>query len=265
MPIPLICPCTAKLRVADHLKGQYIKCPRCGAFHSIGAPNGHAAQNGQEVILPGSSRNADPASADSETVLAQAAFCDAERDQIQDLLEPGEQVIWADKPDTQAAYRSGWIFGGILCGAAFVLLVITISAIASTGGNSAVIGVGVFLGVLALALIGAGIAAPKYMRWRYAKNFYVATDRRALVWASNFFGRPKLRVYPPAKLTRMQSMGVRADGLGTLLFGRELVKNRRGQVRGIVVHGFFFIRNVPQVEKLLRDRLVDPLTDRLSE
>src|SRR5215470_11666317 len=109
MPVPLICPCSAKLRIADRLKGMYIKCPRCGAFHAVGSANGHAPAPARDE--PEERPTKELAAATTDEVLAASALSEPERDALLDVLEEGEQVVWADKPDAAAAFRFGWFFG----------------------------------------------------------------------------------------------------------------------------------------------------------
>jgi hypothetical protein len=264
MPIPLICPCSAKLRVADHLQGQYIKCPRCGAFHAVGTVNGQSGPNGHASAPPAIPPLLAAAPADTEGALAESTLSDAEREQVRDLLEAGEHVLWADKPDADAAQRYAWLLTAVFGVVALILILAMVGAWVSTGGGGGMVAACIILGLVAVVLIGAGLAAPKYQRWRATKAFYAVTDRRALAWVTSFVGKVNLRTYKPASLTRIQSF-TRPDGLGSLLFGREFIKGKRGQVRWIRVHGFFYLRNAPMVEKLLRDRLVAPFLDKVHE
>jgi len=257
MPIPLICPCSAKLRVADHLQGQHIKCPRCGALHAVGAANGEAAST---TGAPPS----EPAPADTETVLSRSPLAAGERDQLRDLLDEGEQVVWADKPDADAAFRFGWIFAGFFGVVAFVLLLVLVGVLVSGGSDGFLIVFALFLGVLVLGLAGAGVAAPFFQRWRYGKTFYAFTDRRALAWTCDLLGRTRLKTYPPAALGSIRCMA-RDEGLGSLMFGAQEIKRKDGQVAGVIFHGFFYIKNARSVEKLMRQRLVDPFMDKLYE
>jgi hypothetical protein len=259
MPIPLICPCSAKLRIADHLKGQYIKCPRCGAFHAVGAANGAAAANGRPAAGPPALPDAP---ADTEAALAAAgALSEAERDKVREALEEGEHVLWADKPDAQAAFRYGWIFTAIVGAVALLLVLISVGANAATGDATGLV---ITMSVIALLPLSAGLAAPFFQRWRYQKNVYAFTNRRALAWACDPFGRIQVRTYSPAQLTRVQCTA-RADGMGSLLFYREFHRNKRGQIRWISIHGFLYLRNAPAIEKQMREQLIDPFTDKISE
>src|SRR5260370_42473107 len=88
MPIPVVCACSAKLKVADHLLDLDVRCPKCGsvraaAARSPGSPYYHlyaATPRGPTpprpealVELP----DAPPAS--PEEVLAQSPLSDAEK------------------------------------------------------------------------------------------------------------------------------------------------------------------------------------------
>jgi hypothetical protein len=258
MPIPLICSCSAKLRVADHLQGQHIKCPRCGAFHVVGAANG------QSAVSTTGAPPSEPGRADTEAVLSRSPLAEGEREQLRDILDEGEQVVWAEKPDAEAAFRFGWIVTGFFGVVAFVLLLVLIGVLVSGGSAGFLLGFALFLVLLVLGLAGAGVAAPFYQRWRYGKTFYAFTNRRALAWTCDLLGRTKLKTYPPAALSGIHCMA-RGAGLGNLMFGAQQIKRKDGQVAGVIFHGFFYIRNARAVETLMRMRLIDPFMDKLYE
>jgi hypothetical protein len=258
MPIPLICPCSAKLRVADHLQGQHIKCPRCGAFHAVGAANGEA------VVSPGGGPASEQAPESTEAVLSRCALTEDERDALRDVLEEGEIVVWADRPDADAAFRFGWIFAGVFGVVAFVLLLVDIGILAMGPSDVVLFVIAGVLVLVVLALAGAGVAAPFYQRWRYGKTVYAFTNQRALAWACDLLGRVKLKTYPPSALGSMQCTA-RTSGLGSLIFGTQQIKRKDGQAVGVVFHGFFYIRNALAVEKLMHQRLIDPFMDKVYD
>src|SRR5262249_47795872 len=86
MPIPIICPCTAKLRAADHFNGQRIQCPKCKAVHDVVAG---ASSNGRQAAF-----NPD---IDADEVLAKSGFTKQERSRLEGELEEGEKLFWARK------------------------------------------------------------------------------------------------------------------------------------------------------------------------
>jgi hypothetical protein len=262
MPIPVICPCSAKLRVADHLRGLHIKCPRCGAFHAVKAVNGHAA-----TAHPGASQDEDPceqAPATTEAVLSASVLSEEERETLLDVLEKGEQVVWADKPDANAAFRFAWIFTAGLGLFAFLFLVIVVCMLTLGRADIVMYGIAVVLVLLALAMAAVAVAAPFVQRWRFSQAVYAVTNQRALTWKCDFLGRIKLQAYSPASLGSMRLLGG-ASGMGSLWFGTQQIKQKSGRVTGIVIHGFFYIQNAAAVEKLIRERLIDPFMDKVYD
>src|SRR5579871_3506362 len=96
MPIPVICACSAKLKVGDHLEGKHVKCPKCGALIQVGGAEGGPA--------------AAPAPAPtSEAVLQRSPLSDAEREAVEGELKEDERLVWAGKPDARAAFLRGLI------------------------------------------------------------------------------------------------------------------------------------------------------------
>ena len=76
------------------------------------------------------------------------------------------------------------------------------------------------------------------------------------------------QVYDAADLARFYRVNVPfggRDGAGTLVFGAEASKNKKKKNEIVRYHGFFYIGRAVKVEKLIRERLVNPYTDRLSQ
>jgi hypothetical protein len=255
MPIPIICPCTAKLRVGDHLLGQHIKCPRCGAIHPVG-----------DAASPVAGHASAPAPAGG-------GLSEEEQERLDDILEDGEQVVWAGKPDAATAARAGRIIGYISWGLAGVLLVILAIVLVDVGGSGAAIGIAVVVGLLTVAFVAAGFGLPLYMGRRAGNTVYAFTDQRALSWTPALGGKFTLRTFTAAKVAGMTCQGVTAEGVGSLIFESERFKSMgppgegpRGPSHGgFIPAGFYYIRDVRAVEKLMRERLVNPHMDQLDE
>jgi hypothetical protein len=258
MPIPIICSCSAKLKVADHLRGQHIQCPKCGTVHPVGAANGAPAP---APALPPKT---------TEAVLQQSPLSDPERDALESELDRGERLVWAGKPDARTAFLRGWLLTGGLGFAAVVVLVILIVVATTVGlkGSGGVI-TAVLLGVFFLGLIGLGVAAPYLNRWRMGKTFYAFTTKRALAWDCGWVGKVALNVYEPADMATLsrQNLTRGDDGVGNLIFGVKVQtkKTREGTVRRYRRYGFFLVPRAAEVEKMLREVLVDPFLDKLYE
>jgi hypothetical protein len=261
MPIPVICACSAKLKVGDHLKGKHIKCPKCGALIPVGASEG-----GAPAAAPA------PPAATTEAVLQQSPLSEQERDAVEEELDKDERLVWAGKPDSRAAFLRGFVItGGLGFGAVVVLVILIVVAatvgFSGTGGTIAL----VFLVLFILALIGGGIAFPYLNRWRMGKTFYAFTTKRALAWNCTWGGQIVRNSYEPADMAKLHRQNLTYtssdDGVGNLIFGAK-VRTRQtaqGTVNIISRYGFFLVPRAGEVEKLLRETLVDPFMDKLYE
>src|SRR5581483_2396564 len=98
MPIPVLCPCTAKLRVGDHLRGKQIQCPKCGTVYAMG-PGGGVARGKAPLASPGGGPAGAPTpSTNPAQIIAASGFSSAEEDRLQTNLESDETLLWAGKP-----------------------------------------------------------------------------------------------------------------------------------------------------------------------
>jgi hypothetical protein len=258
MPIPVICSCGGKMRVADNLAGKHVKCPKCGTLLAVTTAGGAPVAAAPAPAPP------PPPPADTKTVLAGSSLSETERDRVEDVLESEERLVWADKPLPEAAFRRGWLISLGFFASALVMLIITVVLlVVEKGGDlwfAAIPGLG------GLALVGVGVANPYMARYRAERTSYAFTNKRAMVWECNLMGKIDLLIYPPAIVSGMYRPAfARRDGPGDIMFGNQVQRDRRGAVRRIKRHGFFFLRNPDQVEKLMREQLITPFTDKLYE
>ena len=123
---------------------------------------------------------------------------------------------------------------------------------------------GVVLGPIAFVLIVGGLVFPFLNRRRYDRTAYALTDRRALVWDCDWMARPRFKDYGPEDVAAYSKMqfSQRPDAVGHILFARE-VTGQVGTGKVFRSHGFFYVAGVPQLEKLIRENLIDAYTDRL--
>jgi hypothetical protein len=256
MPIPVICSCGGKMRVADNLAGKHVKCPKCDTLLAV------TAAGGKPVAAAPAPAPSPPA--DTKTVLACSSLSETERDRIADVLETDERLVWADKPLPEAAFRRGWLLSLGFFASALVMLIITVVLLVVEKGGElwfvAIPGLG------SLALVGAGVANPYLARYRAERTAYAFTNKRAMVWECNLMGKIDLFVYSPAALAGMYRPAfARRDGPGDIMFGHQVKRDRQGAVRSVKRHGFFFLRNADQVEKMMREQLIAPFTDKLYQ
>jgi hypothetical protein len=263
MPIPVVCACTAKLKVGDHLQGKHIKCPKCGSLIAVGGPNGHPA-----APAPAARPKADLLS--PHEVLEQSTLSPQERERLEGELDSGERLLWAGKPSARVAFIHGWLAAAGLYSGAVMLLVILLvmngtGALRDTGGL-------ILLLLLVLGIVGlvaAGSAVPFVKRWYKRLTTYAVTNKRALAWVPDWFGKVKFVSYDPgdmAKLYRVQ-VSTLEGGVGNLIFGsfHKDKKTKEGIERTTYIYGFWLVPEAARIEKLMREHLVDPLLDRLYE
>jgi hypothetical protein len=248
MPVPILCPCSAKLRVADHLKGQAIQCPKCQAIHDVPAADKpvrkRAAAQAPEL----------------EEVLQASGYSPAERQRLEQELEEGESLLWAGKPDARAALLAGM---GPAAGGLFLAIILGIFLIVFRINGHGPQEITLPMGAAAIVALIVGAACPVLNRYRYAQSAYALTNRRALAWARDIYLAPYFMAYGPEDLAALK----RSDwspltrGVGQLLFAREV--REVGQLKVVRYHGFFYVRDAATLERLLHEQLIDPHADRL--
>lgn len=255
MPIPIICPCSAKLRVNDRLKGLYIQCPKCGSVHPVGNVNGNT---------PARPTPARPSS--TAAALSQSDLSDNERSLLEQQLEHNERVVWAGKPAERIAFLRGLVatIGLGIFGLILLIVLVILLAQGVLSGSVGVIGGG-FVGLLIVGCLAGGIAFPFWERYRARRTFYAITTQRALGWFCNWLGKVKLQVFEPAAVAGVQRMafGRGDDAPGHLIFGSRVVTRRIGDATHQYVErwGFFNVPRAAEVEQLLRETLIDPFLE----
>jgi hypothetical protein len=263
MPIPVVCSCSAKLKVGDHLSGKHIKCPKCGSVLPVGA-NGDAAAPPRPPAPP------PPPAASAQQVLGASELSAAERERLQAELTSGEQLLWADKPAVRWAFLFAWGIGSGLIFTAIVLMVIFFltwrqDLFHDTVGK--LIHLAMLVGGIGLAI--AGIVYPFYRRAIVSKSVYAATTKRALGWHPNWLGKLHFVVYQPADLAKLYrvTFGRGPGAVGHLIFGVQVTRKQTsdGIVKGYRRYGFAYVRDAQRVEKLLREHLVAPYLDGLYD
>jgi hypothetical protein len=265
MPIPMICDCSAKLKVGDHLRGRHICCPKCGVVMPVGPAKGasNGAASARAALVPAVDHSPDE-------VFAAAGLSDEERRRVEDELGRGERVLWAGKRVVRWPFLFAWGLGAGLLFTALVLILVMVLAgnggvFQGAGGTLTLVG----MGLAAAGCVAGGVAWPFLARWYAGRVVYAVTSRRALAWESDWFGKPSLKVYKPADIANLYRVDVTrdADGVGNLVFGVEVERKKKddGYVEVRKRYGFFHIKGAAVVERLLREHLLDTYLDRLYE
>jgi hypothetical protein len=183
-------------------------------------------------------------------------------------LTAGELVVWAAQP-SPAVTRRAAIQGIAVTGCGVLVAGVIALGLLGAGGNGTAMGA--IFGGFALLFLVAMVLAPRAVFRQAARTCYVLTNRRAIVSVAWLFSEGEIDSYSPAQLQGMQrrdSWWVR--GAGDLVFRTRTTvtvttyRDSPATVREKVTrYGFLGIDNVREVEKLVREALVNPLTDNM--
>jgi hypothetical protein len=217
------------------------------------------------------------------------ALSDGEQRCLEKELHRGERVVWAGKPDAGLAFRKGLqVMGVLIVAFLFGVGMIYLAHRMMTDKDKEVPEMGWwFMGILAglsVAALVSGIFYPFHLRWRYRRNFYVITDRRAIVFAANFIGWLRPETYMPADLQYVRRKDIGKDGAADLVFktktvtygvsggsgppelkrnavGQRVIERKKqegGQQSVDVDYGFLKLRDADRVQQILTETLVAP-------
>lgn len=202
------------------------------------------------------------------------------REQIEEELSKGEKMLWCGQPARRVVMVRAILFfcilGSLLFIFAAVFLVIGLVGLGKKGND-----VTMFLlpgGLFMVISIGM-MLMPIYKIWQAGRTCYVLTNRRAIVWACNWYGGINMENYNPAQVVNMfrRDMWFFGKGAGDLVFKTVTVITTthhhggpRNAYRGsstsatTYYYGFLSVENVRQIEKMVRECLVDKLVDKLT-
>jgi hypothetical protein len=264
--IAVACPCGVTLAAPSTLAGKSVKCPRCAATVALPAPTADA------VFDPISCREDGAVPADL-------------KDKLLKSLDANEKPVWigVPLPNLVLLRSSGYaVAGGIGILASLIWLFTLLTpakappppktgkpAVAAPASQSTG---NLWMLPASLFVVSACFSAVPLFRWRTAKRTcYVLTNRRALVHKESLFGSTR-ESYPPLEVANMRrSNSWLSPGGGDLIFRTVYVistaRNQTGPFRQSVrtVHyGLLAIAEVAEVEKLVRETLIDRLVDKLT-
>ena len=190
---------------------------------------------------------------------------------VQSELSGGERVVYVGQPRPDL-YRGQtlfmMIFGGCFGGFALIFLVVGGGMALLSGGVGAAAagnGFGGFAGCIALPFLvipllflligGYMVTAPIWMPKRIRRIIYALTDRRALIFEPNWFGKNyTVRSYTRAGLGRMYRTD-RGNDAGDLVFEEYYTTSTNSQGFSSTnrnQRGFMAIDRVRDVEELVR-------------
>jgi hypothetical protein len=240
MPISVTCHCGARLKVPDTAAGKSVRCSACKAI--IEVPDAL-------IEVPAPARPAGKAS--RGTLLARTDVPEEWQEELVQELSRDEQILWVGRPIPELWGKKsllvpiiGVIVLGLAGAAALLPLKLPLPAdIPSFARAMLWIPTG-FLGLMGLLCILATLFQKRDPKFR---PVYMLTNRRVITRTGGYEGSVS-SAFPP-KLMNLRREDSWKPGVGSLYGGVFMVD----------------LENVKQVEKLIRQTLVDRLTDKLTE
>jgi hypothetical protein len=285
----LTCPaCQKKMQVRPELAGKAVKCPQCAKVVKVpgpAAPPSPAAAGDEEWLdvneeaapPPAAAGKGGPAAGDwGQGLMQEHRVPEEMQEELRAALGKGERLVWFDRPKMEILMYQAR--RAQLMGLALGVLV----PIATVGGgiymlDQAPLIVPIILFFFAVAFGAAGV----YMAFLPAiqkKNAdrracFAVTNRRLLIHRGKGtqvrFGRAggvgiigddgqgPVVAYVGLELTRLSRVEMRRfPGDGELLFGRSLFEQP-------YFSGMWALANVRTAERTIRERLINPVIDRL--
>lgn len=174
------------------------------------------------------------------------------RDLITSELKTGEKLLWLQRPNTTRILIASVpvaMFG--IPWTAFSIAWIYLAA-SKTGDSNLPFPAAVFpLFGLPFVLAGIGILSIPYIAWtRAKKSAYVLSDKRA-IFMNKGWSAYEIVSYTKEQLVDMKKH-LRSDGSGDLIF-EEVRSGRKRTVKPI---GFLGIKNVNEVEDIIRTKIM---------
>jgi hypothetical protein len=178
---------------------------------------------------------------------------------VRSELRDGERLSWVGQPRPSRFARQAIPF--VLFGIPFTAFAVFWVAMASgilfgefgnKGGRGGVGAPSACFPLFGLpfVLIGLWMLSSPYWFWRQARRTcYALTNRRAIIWQAGTFGAVSVRSYGPEALGQLHRTEY-ADGSGDLVF--EVVVSVRNRTATTIRHGFLAIRDVREIEELVR-------------
>jgi hypothetical protein len=171
---------------------------------------------------------------------------------IADELLPGERLVWAGRPSAASGRAVKLVLIVGVLPLAVGLGLIAWAAADQQGG--ARLGIGIVV-----VIVGVVFAAASLLAWALDRHFrrltcYALTDRRAITWVAEPFGRIAVQSFRPPDLGSMYRKE-NPDGSGDLILQERMVPLAKGQAVA-VDKGFLKIDGVREVEQLVRKLLL---------
>jgi hypothetical protein len=261
------CTCGATIEAPAAFAGKSVKCPRCAAAVAIPTRDADAS------AVPVSCREDSPVPAELKGKTLAG-------------LDANEKPVWIGQPVPKLILlRSSGYFAGSAIGilAALIWLVVVLALPTPAAGRSqpgqpattaaaSTSPIAVLLPI-GLLFVSVCVSAVPLLRWHTAtRTCYALTNRRAVVYKQGLFGTTR-ESYTPLEVSNMRrSDSWLTAGSGDLIFRTVQVvttsQTRPGKFSSSVktIHyGFLAIAHLGEVEKIVRETLIDRFVDKLTQ
>ncbi|HEX3315255.1 MAG TPA: hypothetical protein VHR72_10215 [Gemmataceae bacterium] len=249
------CMCGATLEAPISVAGKSVRCPGCARTLALPAPE-------EDGAFVGVCR-------DDGDVPVEL------REKLLAGLDAREKAVWIGQPSPQLVLlRNGtWLaVSGLGIAIGLLWLFTTLLPAAPARGRAVARPAKNPLLPLGVLLASACVSAVPAARWWAARRTcYAITNRRAVVYADGLFGKSR-DSYSPIEVSGMERRNSwLAPNSGDLVFRTVHVITRSSRpsvwnnnVR-TVRYGLLAISELSDVEKIVRETLIDPFVDRLNQ
>jgi len=288
--------CQQKLKARADLAGKAIKCPRCGKAVKVPAPQ-PAEDEGEwlevneavvaaapvpapaadEASAPAPRKGGPPTGSWGQELLEEKEVPEDMQEQVRSEMSKSERVVWCDRPRVDILLHQARMFlliAGPICGLVVIGATVALVLCIINGIVLGMVLAPIFGGIFGLGAFFA-LKAPGTVRKNAPKRAcYVLTNRRVLIHPGTgtqmFFGSAgsaavvmnagdqlSLISYTGLELTRMtRTDSKRFEQAGDLSFSRDMLEDPSGG-------GLWALGNVSNVEKMIREKLLHPVIDKL--
>ncbi len=211
--------------------------------------------------------------ADEKTEAPEYSIPERYEEQLKSELTKGEKLIWCGQPSRRVVMIRSLLVS--IGGAVFFLIFLVVSLVMAFKGGRGDFGMLLMLLPIGFVFLIVGAVAPFYQAWKAARTCYALTNRRCIVWQCQWHGGVIMTTYTPLDLMNMwrRDMWFFAQGAGDVVFKTRTVttvsvnRSRHGSSVSssttTYYYGFLSVENVGPIEKLIRETLLDKMTDRL--
>jgi phage FluMu protein Com len=273
--IAVSCPaCEKQLNLGAQLAGKSIRCPGCKQVVKVPS----AATPSEDEEAP---RRSGPPMQAPDDPFANTDIPEDYRNAVREELGRNERILWVGRSSEKIVKAKSWI--AIPIGAVFIVVgvLISIMGFVLVGGGMAI---GMLIGGIFFAAVGTlALFAPKFIHLSLPKRaVYVVTTRHCIVYdpIRSLGARNTVYKYNALQLQSMKKEGSWFDKQGgSLVMGKEIEvmgggtggggRFSRGGAGGMgsttheIKIGFIDVADVTEVEKVVREALLDRMSDKM--